>query len=132
MLAALALLVAAGAAVPAFAADVPPEAVVAALRFGTSQEQNRIVLDLAAKVVREDAAREIRVEAVRAGSVAERRGLRRGDQLLRDGPGGRRRSVSEVLEALCEDVPVRVLRDAGGVPVETLLAPAGASDRSDG
>jgi len=82
-------------------------------------------------VVYEDPLGEIRVRLVRPGSIAERRGLRRGDQLLRDGAGGRRLSVSEVLEALREDGPVRVVRDEGGVPAETLLAPAGAADRSD-
>lgn len=78
-------------------------------------------------IVAEDPLGEIRVRLVRPGSIAERRGLRSDDQLLRDGPGGRRLSVSEVLDALRADAPVRVVRDQGGVPTETRLAPAGGA-----
>lgn len=77
----------------------------------------------AGALVREDAVGEIAVLAVHAGGVAERRGVRRGDQLLRDGPGGRRLSIPETLDALAGDAPVRVVRDESGVPVEQVLGP---------
>lgn len=76
-------------------------------------------------LVREDPLGEVVVLAVHAGGVAERRGVRRGDQLLRDGPGGRRLSVPETLDALVGPEPVRVVRDDSGVPVEQVLAPLG-------
>jgi predicted aspartyl protease len=88
-------------------------------------------MSAAGALVREDPLGEIRVEGVRPGGVAAQRGLRRGDQILRDGPGGRRLSVSELLDALREGAPLRVVRDEGGVPVETGLAPAGAAGGAD-
>lgn len=81
----------------------------------------------AGAVVYEDPLGEIAVLVVRPGTIAERRGLRRGDQILRDGAGGRRLSVPEVLDALRADAPLRVVREQGGVPSERLLAPAGAA-----
>lgn len=77
----------------------------------------------AGALVREDALGEIFVLAVHAGGVAERRGVRRGDQLLRDGPGGRRLSVPETLDRLAGAASVRVVRDEAGVPIEQVLAP---------
>ena len=78
-------------------------------------------------VVTEDPLGEIGVAVVRPGGIAARRGLRRGDQILRDGPGGRRLSLPEVLDALREDTRVRVVRDENGAPVEHLLEPAGVA-----
>ncbi|MEB2343542.1 MAG: aspartyl protease family protein [Deltaproteobacteria bacterium] len=88
-------------------------------------------MSAAGAVVYEDPIGEIAVLVVRPGTPAERRGLRRGDQILRDGPGGRRLSVPEVLDALQGEAPLRVVRDEGGVPREhTLAAPAAAEDAS--
>jgi predicted aspartyl protease len=82
-------------------------------------------------LLQQDGTGELEVMTVRPGGIAERRGLRRGDQVLRDGPDGRRRSLGATLAALRDGGTLRVVRWEDGIPNDVPLAPLGAAEEGD-